>query len=89
MPGDKTVLQDVLRNFCNVNAFGDGWDDDIRRFLRKDPEREARFKAELDAAIEQGALSAAQYEELTDEDFDTQEDLVPAHRGSDRFMPRL
>jgi hypothetical protein len=70
------VLNNVLRNFCNVNGFDRGWSDDIRRFLKQDPQREAQFKIELDAAIEHGALSAVEYEELTDEDFDTDEDLV-------------
>ena len=73
---EKTFLNHVLRNYCNVNGRGREWIEDIRYFLKRDPQREAQFKAELDAAVEHGALSAAEYEELTDEDFDTQEDLV-------------
>lgn len=76
MSREKTILSNVLRNYCNVNARDRRWTDAIREFLQRDPQRGAQFKTELDAAIDNGTLSAAECERLTDEDFDTQEDLV-------------
>lgn len=76
MLGEKNVLNYVLRNYVNVNGRSADWIEAIRSFVAKDPQREAQFKSELDAAVEHDALSAKEYEDLTDEDFDSQEDLV-------------
>lgn len=76
MLGEKNVLNFVLRNFANVNARDRHWIEDIREFLFDVPERAALFKVELSDAINNNSLPKSKYEELTDEDFDSQEDLV-------------
>jgi hypothetical protein len=70
-------LASILRRHCNVNAFSDNWPDALKRELNYagDPERAALFREQLAHAILHNAITPEQYEELTGEDFDTQEEL--------------
>lgn len=68
----------VLENYCNVNALSDDWAERVMRLLKHSsglPNRECRFKQQLAEAILNRTITPAEYERLTDEDFDTPEDL--------------
>jgi len=73
----KTVpilFADTLRRHFNVNAFTKDWIEDLKREL-SNTHRDVQFRSELADAILKDTITPAQYEHLTDEDFDTQEDL--------------
>ena len=69
------ALVHYLKTYCNVNA---PLIDDLRKIIRKEksPERSKEFRFQLADAIVLQNISLSQYENLTDEDFDTQEDLT-------------
>lgn len=71
------VLADVLRRHANVNAFTKDWPQAMRLelFSSNNPEREQLFRCQLAEAILNDTITPAQYERLTDEDFDTPEDF--------------
>lgn len=75
---DSSILRHVLRTYCNVNAIDNESIGDIRNFLRGDPDREKAFRIELGDAINGNTMSAAEYEKLTEQDFDTQEEYIEA-----------
>lgn len=67
-------LADLLKSYCNVNAVSI---DDLTHDLRTsiNPEIAKKFREQLANAILNKTISPEQYESLTGEDFDTQEDL--------------
>jgi len=75
MPIDKP-LRDVLDLYCNVNSL---------ELLDRLPSQLERFdvpilQAQLRDAIERATISPAEYEALTDDEYETQEEL------RDRFI---
>jgi hypothetical protein len=72
------VLEGVLRRHCNVNGFARDWPQKIVRELnamKSPPDAAKIFREELAQAILNHTLSPQDYEALTDEDFDTPEEL--------------
>lgn len=69
-------LADALRSYCNVNALDAI--PHLRDFLRKaeNQNEAALVRRQLADAILKQNLTAQQYEELTDQDFDSQEELT-------------
>lgn len=67
-------LADLLKSYCNVNAVSIS---DLTQDLRTsiNPEIAKKFRQQLADAISEKTISPEQYESLTGEDFDTQEDL--------------
>ena len=67
-------LADLLKSYCNVNAVSIG---DLTNDLRTsiNPEIAKEFRQQLADAISKKTISREQYELLTGEDFDTQEEL--------------
>jgi hypothetical protein len=67
-------LADFLKSYCNVNAVSIS---DLTIDLRTsiNPEIAKKFRQQLADAISKKTISPEQYESLTGEDFDTQEDL--------------
>lgn len=74
------ILKDRLAGYCNVNAFDlAGLKENLQ-----DPDNadiNAIFRAELREAIDGAALNVQEYEDLTGEDFDTDEDMRDLLRG--------
>lgn len=67
-------LGDFLQSYCNVNAPSiDDLANDLNYSIN--PEIAKTFREQLAEAITQGGITPEIYEELTGEDFDTQEDL--------------
>lgn len=71
----KEPLRTILRKYCHVECYDP-------RLIREAiitgkgfPYDAALFKAQLREAIDNRLISTAEYEELTEEDFDSQEDL--------------
>jgi hypothetical protein len=76
----KTIpepLADVLQRHCNVNAFVKNWGERLRAELldSRNVSKEDLFRSQLTEAIQYGTLTPEDYEDLTGEDFDTQEEL--------------
>ena len=69
-------LRTILRRYCNVNAMDEDWPASLIQALHSDDARAALFKDQLSHALLGLNITPAQYEELTDEDFDTQADLT-------------
>src|SRR3546814_983848 len=68
------ILKQRLANYCNVNAFDlAGLKEDLHG--QDNVELNAIFRAQLREAIDAGILSTEDYERLTGEDFDTDDDL--------------
>jgi hypothetical protein len=67
-------LADLLKSYCNVNAVSIR---DLTHDLRTsiNPEIAKKFRQQLADAISKKTISPEQYESLTGEDFDTQEEL--------------
>jgi hypothetical protein len=67
-------LADLLKSYCNVNAASIS---DLKHDLRTtiNPEIAKIFRKQLADAISINTISPEQYELLTGEDFDTQEEL--------------
>jgi hypothetical protein len=67
-------LADLLKSYCNVNAVSIS---DLTHDLRTsiNPEIAKQFRQQLADAISKKNISPEQYESLTGEDFDTQEEL--------------
>ena len=67
-------LADLLKSYCNVNAVSIS---DLTHDLRTsiNPEIAKEFRQQLADAIRKKTISPDQYESLTGEDFDTQEEL--------------
>lgn len=70
----ETLAHD-LKTYCNVNA---PLIDDLRKLIRqpKFPKRSQEFRQQLADAIVQQNITPDQYKALTDEEFDSQEDLI-------------
>ena len=71
------LLAHVLKTYCNVNYFTSDWHERVKRMLNNPnfPDKAAQFRKELAEAIVHHTITPKQYEELTDEEFDTPEDL--------------
>ena len=72
-------LASILVAYFNVDGYGANWLSSLQRVLgRSDPksrEREQQFRRQLADAVLRRSLTKEDYEILTDEDFDTQDDL--------------
>ena len=67
-------LGDLLESYCNVNAPSiDDLANDLKNSIN--PEVAKIFREQLAKAIIQRSLTLDKYEELTGEEFDTQDDL--------------
>jgi hypothetical protein len=89
VPGAQTVtaakqpiavpdpLGSVLKRHLNVNGRTADWPGEILSDLmgHRNPNQEANFRHQLADAILHDTMTPAQYEGLTREDFDTQQDL--------------
>lgn len=79
MPNESTpdLLTDTLHTFFDVNGFGEGWLERLKSYLNNPafPNRAEQFKHELAEAVLLHTITPAEYERLTNEDFDSQEDL--------------
>jgi hypothetical protein len=71
------LLANTIEAYLNVNDFSTNWLENLQRFLNNPnfPERAAQFRQQLAEAILKRTITPNQYEALTDEDFDTPEDL--------------
>lgn len=71
------LVEDILHRYANVNAFTSDWIDVLKKELNnpKYPEKLSLFKKEFAEAILTEAITPERYEQITGEDFDTQEDL--------------
>jgi hypothetical protein len=71
-------LGSLLKRHCNVNGFEYGWHEIMLRELTDsgDIVKAQLFKRQLSEAITQESITLDEYEALTREDFDTQEDLT-------------
>ncbi len=77
-PPSPNYLGSVLRRYCHVGVYGDGdWRAALDRELYHPafPDRTRQFKAELAEAILRGTITTAEYETLTGEEFDSQDEL--------------
>lgn len=68
-------LADMLHRYFNVNSFNSRWPDNLKIELSKNPQKAEQFRRQLADAILHDTITPEQYEQLTDEDFDTQEEL--------------
>jgi hypothetical protein len=67
-------LSDFLESYCNVNAFSvRNLSDDLHTSIH--PDIAEKFRLQLFEAINEKSITPEQYELLTGEDFDTQDDL--------------
>lgn len=79
------ILKDRISNYCNVNAIDlAGLKENLEDLENADIS--AIFRAELREAIDAGNLSAEDYEDLTGEDFDSDEDMRDLLRGIFAFL---
>jgi hypothetical protein len=71
------LLTSVLRRHFNVNGFERDWVETLHSELNwsGEPERAQLFRQQLATAILHNTITPEQYEELTEEDFDTQAEL--------------
>ena len=71
------ALEDILHRHANVNAFTANWSERLKRelFSPNFPDRATLFRRELAAAILHNTITPAEYERITGEDFDTQDEL--------------
>jgi hypothetical protein len=69
------LLADILERYCNVNAFPEHWPQNLKIELSNNPLKEEQFRHELADAIMHDTITPDQYEKLTDEEFDTQQEL--------------
>jgi hypothetical protein len=71
------LLASVFRRYFQVEAFGGDWQETLRRELHYPdaPGRSEMFRQQLAEAILHHTVSPTQYEQLTEEEFDTPEDL--------------
>ena len=79
MPGKAlpTLLADVLHRYANVNAFTADWPNKLKAelFDPRFPERAPLLRRQLAEAILEQTITPAEYERLTGEDFDSQDEL--------------
>lgn len=68
------VLVHMFKTYFNVDCFTKDWVDRVKHALLATG-RDASFRSALADAINRDTVTPAQYERLTYEDFDTQEDL--------------
>lgn len=68
-------LKTILRKYCQVECYDPKLLRDAIKTGRGFPYDVELFKAQLREAIDLKLISPAEYEELTDEDFDSQEEL--------------
>lgn len=70
-------LARTLKQYCHINAMTADWREALLSELNYpgDPSRAPTFRAQLADAIWNATISPQQYEALTGEDFDTQDDL--------------
>ncbi len=67
----------ILESYFDVNAFNDNWLNSLKKTLNAPnfPNRNADFQNELANAILHHHISLQQYEKLTGQDFDEEQDL--------------
>lgn len=73
----STIVKDILHRHANANAFTADSINQLKRelFSPKFPERAQMFRREFAQVILQEKLTPVEYEQITGEDFDTQEEL--------------
>ncbi len=71
------MMSRILRSHFDVNGFDSEWLDDLKKTLNAPnfPNRSAEFQNELAHAILHHHISLQQYEKLTGQDFDEEQDL--------------
>ncbi|WP_218081685.1 hypothetical protein [Anthocerotibacter panamensis] len=71
------LLAHILETYCNINYLRDDWSESVKRVLNNPtfPEKAIQFRKQLVDAILLRTITPNQYEKLTDEDFDTPEEL--------------
>lgn len=71
------LITSVLRRYFQVEVFTSDWQESLKRELNnpKFPDRASQFREQLAEAILHRTITPKQYEELTDEEFDTPEAL--------------
>ncbi len=71
-------LADVLKRHCNVNAFVKNWPQHLSDELNsyENPLQAQNFKNQLFKIITEKSIDTQEYEHLTGEDVDSQEDLL-------------
>jgi hypothetical protein len=70
-------LAGILRTYFDVNAFTSEWPQSLQRELGRpeSSQREQMFRRQLAEAVVDRNIKPEDYEKLTGEDFDTQDDL--------------
>lgn len=70
------ILKHILETYCHVEYFTDDWES-VKRFLNHPnfPDRNAEFKKELAQAIIEHTISTKEFEKLTAEEYETQEEV--------------
>lgn len=71
----KEPLKTVLRKYCHVECYDPKLIRDAIIWGKGFPYNVEAFKYQLREAIDNRLVSLEEYEELTEEDFDSQEDL--------------
>lgn len=71
------LLAHVLKTYCNINYSTDDWYVSVKRMLNHPdfPGKAAEFRNQLAEAILHSTITPKQFEKLTDEEFDTPEEL--------------
>lgn len=71
----KEPLRTVLKKYCHVECYDPQLIRELITTGEGFPYDVALFKAQLREAIDNKLISTGEYEELTEEDFDSQEEL--------------
>jgi hypothetical protein len=71
----KEPLKTILRKYCHVECYDPQLIREVISTAKGFPYDVELFKAQLREAIDNKLISPEEYEELTEEDFDSQEDL--------------
>ena len=71
----KEPLKTILRKYCHVECYDPQLIRQVIRTGKGFPYDVDLFKTQLREAIDNELISPTEYEELTEEDFDSQEDL--------------
>lgn len=71
----KEPLKKILRKYCHVECYDPQLIREAISTGKGFPYDVQLFKAQLREAIDNNLISTADYEELTEEDFDSQEEL--------------
>jgi len=68
-------LATILYTYCNVNAMTEHWVDSLKIGIRHSESQGRLFRSQLANAILHRSITPDDYERLTEEDFDSQDDL--------------